>query len=158
MAEHLPPGDTEGLEGSSSRDLYYRSLVIVIPPVLDEDGNVLSLLTEVDHYGVFIHHILEAVYNYQPIAFLENGVKILDVADLQLSFVEEEDLAIYFKILQRIVKRMDKPLICMSTIGTSIESALPDVVLAEETEVNVEVDVALFDVSKRTANLGRCDV
>jgi len=146
MVEHLPPEDSEGMESASSGHLHYRSIVIIIPPLIDKEGNVLSLLSEIDQYGYFIHQILEAVSLYQPIEFMDDSVKILDVADLQLSFTEEEDLLIYYKILERVVRKMTDPLICMSTMGSSVEVAIPDVVLAEETEDSIGVDVALFNV------------
>ena len=146
MAKHIPPGNSGGLESPSGGNLHYRSIVIVIPPLLDEDGNILSLLNEIDEYSYFIHRLLDAISIYQSIEFLEESVKILDVSDLQLSFTEEEDLIIYYKILDRIVRRMNKPLVCMSTSSRSIESAVPDIILAEETEASVNVDVALFNV------------
>jgi hypothetical protein len=146
MAKYIPPGNSGGLESPSGGHLHYKSIVIVIPPVLDEDGNILSLLNEIDEYSYFIHRLLDSISIYQPIEFIEESVKILDVSDLQLSFTEDEDLLIYYKILDRIVRRMYKPLVCMSTVSKSIESAIPDIILAEETEANVDVDVALFNV------------
>lgn len=131
------------LESNKDKRLHYYNIVIIVPPVLDEQDSISSLIKEIGAYAEFIHNIVDTVEPYR--AYGLEDVKILDIADLELHFDREEDIAIYFKILGKIISKLKKPLICMSTIG---DNMIQDVVLAEETQKAIGVDVALFEVHK----------
>jgi len=144
MAKRTHDGNTDGLESPESDSLNYYSIIIVVPPVVDDGGNIISLLQEIKEYQTFVYDLLDAVETYQTAGFSE--VKVLDVADLNLCFAEEEDIAIYFKLIAKITSRMDNPLICMLGLGARTEEIIQDIVLAEETQEETGVEVALFNV------------
>lgn len=144
MAKHIQDGDTDGLETPEGDSLHYYSLIVIVPPVVDDEGNLISLLQEIKAYQTFVYDLLEAVESYQCVGF--NEVKVLDVADLNLCFSEDEDIAIYFKLIAKITSRMENPLICMLALGAKTAEIISDIILAEETQQEAGVDTALFNV------------
>lgn len=113
--------------------------------MLNEEGRVVSLLDTVTDYSYFIAELIGALSPYHPKEIPDKSIKIFDVSDLQLVFTEEEDRNLYYQILGRVAASMNEPLICMSTIGSDLSTAVPSLILAEETEMNVGEDVALFN-------------
>lgn len=137
------PDDPEGLESNEGKHLHYYNLIVVIPPVLDDKGKVVSLLREVKLYEEFVGELLESIEPYKTSGF--ESLKIFDVAELELSFAEVDDVNLYLILIKKISRGLNSPLICFMSLGATTEDIVQDISLAQETEGYTKIDTALFN-------------
>lgn len=144
MAKPQRPDDTRRLESDEGKHLHYYNIIVVVPPVLDDKGKIVSLLKEISIYAEFISDLLEVIEELKYSGF--ESLKIFDVAELELSFSEEEDVSMYLKLIKKISLGLYKPLICFLGLGKDTEEVIQDVSLAQETEGYASIDTAIFNI------------
>jgi hypothetical protein len=144
MADNERFGDPGGLEGDEGGRLHYSCLVVIIPPGEDEEGNLVSLFRETDIYSTFIVDLIESIDEDRA----PEGVtiKVLDLSDLGLALDSKDDYDLYYRLMDKVISRLDSPLICMCASSDSLTEMINDVILAEETERHAGCEVALFNV------------
>ena len=124
--------------------MYYDNIIVVTPPLVNDDGVVVSLRDNAPWFMDHIDLLAEAIDVYDEDEF--GDIRQLDVADLGLQFGSKKDILLYYELISRIFGRFDAPLVAMFALDSGYEDIQKDLVLAKETQKCGEADVVLFNV------------